>query len=362
MFSVALLTALGWAASGDLRACNVPVFRYALERWPADAYRVTVFHRGEMAGAQKEVVQALAAASESSANLAVAVVDAAKEIPTHHTNAWSLVKDATLPALLLQYPVSTQTDRALWSGALSAENVRNLVDSPVRRELAGRLQKGESAVWLLLESGDAAQDKKVADMLAEQLKRIEKEVELPPAAPDDPSMSAEVPLRIAFSVLRVSRNDPAEQMLVRMLRGLREEAAKEPGPLVVPVFGRGRALDAFAGGQLTGELIENVIAFICGACSCEVKSMNPGVDLLVATDWDAALTGQAVKDPPPPPLISLSALAAAGQTSQVAQASPTAPIKPPVSPLIRNVVLVLLIVVVVIGMLTAVLMVKKRNR
>jgi hypothetical protein len=360
--SVVLLAALAWAATSDVAGCNVPVFRYALERWPADAYRVTVFHRGEMAGAQKEVAKALSDASESSANLAVAVVDVAKEVASYHKKTWDLVKEAALPAVMVQYPASTQTDHALWSGPLTAENVRSLVDSPARRQLAERLQKGESAVWLLLESGDAAQDKKVADQLATELKRIEKEVELPPAAPDDPSMSAEVPLRIAFSVLRVSRNDPAEAMFVRMLRGLREEASKEPGPLVFPVFGRGRALDGFVGNQMTTELIENVVAFICGACSCEVKSMNPGVDLLVATDWDAALTGQAVKDPPLPPLISLSALAAAGQTGQVAQASPVASVKPPASPLVRNVVLVLLIVVVVIGALTAALVLKKRNR
>jgi hypothetical protein len=357
-----LLAALTWAATGDVAGCNVPVFRYALERWPADAYRVTVFHRGELAGAQKEVAKALADASESSANIAVAVVDVTKELPAYHKKAWELVKDAALPVVLVQYPVNTQTDHALWSGPLTAENVRGLVDSSSRRQLVERLQKGESAVWLLLESGDAAQDKKVADLLAAELKRIEKEVELPPAAPDDPTMSADVPLRIAFSVLRVPRNDPSEAMFVRMLRGLREEASKEPGPLVFPVFGRGRALDGFASSQVTAELIENVVAFICGACSCEVKSMNPGVDLLIATDWDAALTGQAVKDPPLPPLISLSALAAAGQTGQVAQVVPAAPAKPPASLLIRNVVLVLLVVVAVIGALTAALVLKKRNR
>jgi hypothetical protein len=356
------LAALTWAATGDAAGCNVPVFRYALERWPADAYRVTVFHRGEMAGAQKEVAKALADVSESSANLAVAVVDVMKELSSYHKKTWELVKETALPAVVVQYPASTQADRVLWTGLLTAENVRNLVDSPARRQFVERLQKGESAVWLLLESGDAAQDKKAADQLAAELKRIEKEVELPPAAPDDPTMSADVPLRIAFSVLRISRNDPVEAMFVRMLRGLREEASKEPGPLVFPVFGRGRALDGFASSQVTAELVENVVAFVCGACSCEVKSMNPGVDLLIATDWDAALTGQAVKDPPLPPLISLSALAAAGQTGQVAHAAPVAPIKPPASPLLRNVILVLLVVVVVAGALTAALVLKEQNR
>ncbi|PIW14960.1 MAG: hypothetical protein COW34_07135, partial [Armatimonadetes bacterium CG17_big_fil_post_rev_8_21_14_2_50_66_6] len=29
-------------------ACSVPVFQYALERWPADPYEVVVFHRGPL--------------------------------------------------------------------------------------------------------------------------------------------------------------------------------------------------------------------------------------------------------------------------------------------------------------------------
>ncbi|HUQ72324.1 MAG TPA: hypothetical protein VM165_22550, partial [Planctomycetaceae bacterium] len=32
---------LGWA-------CNVPVFRYALEHWRPDPYRLTVLHRGPL--------------------------------------------------------------------------------------------------------------------------------------------------------------------------------------------------------------------------------------------------------------------------------------------------------------------------
>jgi hypothetical protein len=35
-----------------LWACSVPVFRYALEKWPADAYLTTVFHRGPLTAAQ----------------------------------------------------------------------------------------------------------------------------------------------------------------------------------------------------------------------------------------------------------------------------------------------------------------------
>ena len=34
-------------------ACSVPVFRYALEHWEADAYRVTVYQQGHSALSEK---------------------------------------------------------------------------------------------------------------------------------------------------------------------------------------------------------------------------------------------------------------------------------------------------------------------
>ena len=37
-------------------ACNVPVFRFALERWRPDPYRLTVFHRGPLADAERALI------------------------------------------------------------------------------------------------------------------------------------------------------------------------------------------------------------------------------------------------------------------------------------------------------------------
>ena len=56
-----LTLALGLACLGGAAAwaCNVPVFRYALERWRPDPYRVTLLHRGPLTDADKELVKAL---------------------------------------------------------------------------------------------------------------------------------------------------------------------------------------------------------------------------------------------------------------------------------------------------------------
>src|SRR6187399_460236 len=48
-------------------ACNVPVFRFALERWRPDAYRLTLLHRGPLTDAQREMIRPLADAQDKGA-------------------------------------------------------------------------------------------------------------------------------------------------------------------------------------------------------------------------------------------------------------------------------------------------------
>src|SRR5262249_51816585 len=147
-------------------------------------------------------------------------------------------------------------------------------DSPARREITKRLLQGESAVWLMLDSGDAARDGAAENTLTAELKKLEQALKLPSHAADDPPLLSEVPVRVAFSVYRLSRNTPGEASLVAML--LNSDSGLE-GPIVFPIFGRGRALWAMAGKGLTAENIAEAGAFLVGACSCEAKELNPGV-------------------------------------------------------------------------------------
>ena len=45
--------------------------------------------------------------------------------------------------------------------------------------------------------------------------------------------------------------------------------------------------------------------FLVGPCSCTVKELNPGTDMLFAADWDAALDAESVVDAPVPALAGL---------------------------------------------------------
>jgi hypothetical protein len=60
-------------------------------------------------------------------------------------------------------------------------------------------------------------------------------------------------------------------------------------PLLAPIFGRGRVLGAWPASEMGDEQIEEATLFLLGACSCQVKSQNPGWDLLLAVEWDREL-------------------------------------------------------------------------
>jgi hypothetical protein len=98
-----------------------------------------------------------------------------------------------------------------------------------------------------------------------------------------------LPLRVAFSTLRVRRDDPAEKYLVAMLLNMAGEDEKVQRPVVYPVFGRGRILAVLAGKGITAEAIQEVGEFLCNGCTCNIKGQLPGADLLMAVDWQGRL-------------------------------------------------------------------------
>jgi hypothetical protein len=296
--------------SAPVQSCNVPIFRYALERWLPDAYEVFVFHRGPLAPEFRVLANSLElTASNGLANLTLVTVDLAGDVPSPLNALWLAQTNATLPWLLVRYPPSAHAEQPVWAGPLHREAVQALVDSPARREMVRRLTQGDSAVWLLLGGKQKERDDAAADLLASESKKLEKSIRLPEAVPDDPQMRAEVPLKVAFSVVRVSREDSQERMLVRQLLEVDPDFRARTGPMVFAILGRGRALPPLSGAQISAEVLREVAEFIAGPCSCEVKAMNPGFDLLLAADWEALLEGRVVKEPEWPSLIGWSQFA-----------------------------------------------------
>jgi hypothetical protein len=133
---------------------------------------------------------------------------------------------------------------------------------------------------------------------------------------------ADVPieLRVEFSAVRLSRQDAAEQAFDAMLRGSEPDLRQLNDPIAIPVFGRGRTYYALAGQGIQPDTIEENGHFLCGACSCQIKNENPGVDLLIAMNWDAHIGGSAMPEVVLPELTGIGALelAAAPESNPVA--------------------------------------------
>ena len=320
---VMLAAAAVLSCAGLAWACNVPVFRFALERWRPDAYRAVLLHRGELTAADREQIAILEQQQENSlANLTLRTIDVSQLDAAAGTNnedaeLWAALGEATLPTLVVQYPAALKIQRPVWAGTPSREASRGLIDSPARQELVRRLADGETAVWLLLESGNREADDAAAKLLEEELARLEQDLKLPEltTAPED-ALLASTPLKVAFSLLRVRRDDPAEQTLVAMLLGSEPDLAERTDPMAFPIYGRGRALWGLIGPGITARNIADSAGFLVGPCSCEVKELNPGFDLLLSADWDTLLSDSGIpltavatetKQPAEPELVPIPA-------------------------------------------------------
>ena len=113
-------------------------------------------------------------------------------------------------------------------------------------------------------------------VLEAALKKLSAELPLPEGIglPGSELLS-EVPLLMKFSVLTIDPEDARERHLVDFAHALYPDAVKKKEPLVIPVFGRGRALEVIPASQINTQLVEDLTLFLCGACSCQVKEMNP---------------------------------------------------------------------------------------
>ncbi len=297
-------------------ACNVPVFRYALERWRADACQLVLFYRDALAPEQQKWIGVLEnAATNEQANLTVVKADLASERPGPPRELWTAQTNAAPPWLVLRYARSLAGESPAWAGPFNATNAARILDSPARRELSRRLLRGDSAVWLFLESGVAARDEALFQWLEAESRGLEKSLSLPVPTSEDPRMRLDLPLKIAFSTVRLSRSQPDEQVLVSQLIHIHPQLAAMKEPMVFAVMGRGRALPPLVGDKIQRDLLREVAEFIIGPCSCQAKALNPGFDLLLAVDWNALFNGLPDPAPDPVPLGSLSQFAAAVRTN-----------------------------------------------
>ena len=302
-------------------ACKVPVFRYALERWDVDHYTMVVIVDGTPEGDTRRGIDRLREVSDSgAANVDIEVVDLATLSPQE---LWQLEDfDSTVPTPHLQvfYPERNGRRKLCWEGGLTPEVLERWLVSPLRSEVIEGLVNGASAVWVMVDGSDPEVNQRTEDNLRAGIQQAMSEITIPdgviprmganeylqnhPEASLDDVLRCDVPLKVDFRVSRLTLDDQGEMALRAMGGGL---AKSKAGPWLIPIFGRGRMLDAINGTGVTTDTIVNACQYMVGECSCTVKTQNPGVDLLMSASWSESLGGDTVvmvdSRPELPPLL-----------------------------------------------------------
>ncbi|MEY2598978.1 MAG: hypothetical protein RLZZ142_1237 [Verrucomicrobiota bacterium] len=300
------------------QACSLPVFRFALDRWAPDPFHLQVSAEDATRPEIAKFTRNFSAAS--ALNLEIHSIPEA-------------------PSRLLRPDSAPNTPHPLWSGSLTPEFLDSLSQSTARDEIVRRLLRGDSAVFVFVESEDGLADNAAAAALEKRLRFLQQVVALPEIDPSDPS-SKPGPgpaLQVQFSVLRVpgrhtvtKSGSSSDNLLLSMLAGPKSGLEESTEPWVAAIFGRGRVLGAWPSASFSDEQIEEVALFLAGACSCQVKRQNPGWDLLLHIDWEEALHAQGHH-----PLPSSSTALQKNASTPASPASPqpeTVQIRPRASP------------------------------
>ena len=301
-------------------ACNVPVFRYALERWPADPYQVFVYYREPLQSIALARLQKSAFESDSLANFTLKLynVSDAQVLAMAESRA---IRD--FPWIEVFYPANAQVRGLVWEGPGDEHLIAKILESPARAQLRQKLLSGAVAVWILVQCGDKSRDNAAWEILTKSLDRASRELKIPEMGVDtngNPLVVGDFrDYPVHFNHIRMVRNDPEEVMLINSLLGSESDLETMLVPLAFPVFGRGRSLYALVGDGITEKNILNTCQNLINWCSCEIKASNPGIDLLMTADWSRPFGGVMVKDDPLPPLSGLANFLPQESTDTVAQ-------------------------------------------
>lgn len=295
----------------DARGCSLPVFRYALDRWQPDTFHLKVAQNQTQDPAVAKFLRNLG--------------------PSFGLNLEAdRVPDET--SQLLRPDPADSDGPPPWTGKLDGAVLEYFAQSPARTKIIQEILEGASAVWIVVESGDASADDKAVEALQKRLRYLQQVISLPAVDPNDfSSRPGPGPaLEVKFSVLRVpglhlpsgdARQTQAphpETLLLPVLAGPRSGLSASREPWFAAVFGRGRVLGAWSAATFGDDQIEEICLFLAGACSCQVKRQNPGWDLLLQIDWDEKLREIGV----PTPSATTTAVKTEAQTQSEAQQEP----------------------------------------
>ena len=276
-------------------ACDAPVYRYAMYNWKTTPYQVFYFHdSAEKDGGTKktdsEAVNRLLrelSTSEEPVNVNLVEVDtrdgeSVARLPEQVRAAWKRrrAKSDTGQTGGI-HVVFSPWGRELFAGRLDADTVRAMTESPARKRLGELLAQGKLVAVCI--SGKQEEDNQRVEAAVKVL------ADLAEADVDNP--------KFEVASLNVSPSDPKESWFVKILMSAEADLNEYAGqPMLFMSYGRGRSMLPYIGPGITVENLQGCVTFLTGDCSCEVKADNPGIDLLMRSNWEAAADAMAADD------------------------------------------------------------------
>lgn len=256
-------------------ACDAPVHEYALQNWERDAYQAYYFYMGREApedAAVNHFLEQVARGKVGCANLGFARVDVSKlsspDAPQLYRRVWKRFDKVRPPF----HAVLTPRGTTLFSGRIDLSMAKRLIDSPARQKIADELCQGKEGMLLVLLGPSQEENNRV--------RRVVKQViaEVAEQGPD-----------VAY--MELMRTDAGEKELVSQLLNVEDDLADLNEAMVFGIFGRAHALEPYVGAGVTRGSVLELVAFMNGPCTCDVKAWNPGMDLLTSCDWGARVAG-----------------------------------------------------------------------
>ncbi len=317
-----LLPAPAWA-------CTIPVFRYALEKWDLTRYDILIYHRGPLPADLEPTLKAWNDAPNK-ANLDITTIDLGAKVAPKRLKLWQREgKKTELPWMLVRYQDAEDDAASAWSGPCTADNLKHLADSPMRQSVLADLTRGSSCVFVMLTSDDEATDRAVSSKLQKDLLTLEKKIKLQDLVEEDRAkLRLPLPIKVSLPLLTLDRAHPDEATFIKLLLATEDGLAKTKGPIVFPIFGRGRVLCSLSGEEI--DKLSFVAEFLCKGCSCDVKKLNPGIDMLMLANWNEIFESlYEKKEAAPPP--TAAPMVAPKETPTVTPQTPPV-VEPPAAP------------------------------
>ncbi len=279
---------------GRVMACTDPVFRYALENWAQDNYLAVYIYENTLDEVEITALNSLmnhAGKEGSPYNIIFQSIDFSQD-EGRVRNLFNGLVPKEFPVMAIWYPGQAGLSAPFWMGSLNELKSKDIFGFSERLGAGDDLISGKAIVWFIVESGDKEKDKEVRLKLRSFLDSavvILKNDPLLYSGLKDVKDADHI-----FSIKTIPSSGFGEVFYSRLLTGYFRNPWDTDEQLVFPVFGRGRVLCGLVYDAFFKQNITDVITFLLGQCSCQIKAGQPGFDLLVSADWEKGFSDQSV--------------------------------------------------------------------